>query len=124
MEFEVGQEIAISGEETTPSTPADVTVAPETSDTSIIFEMPSGKIGSLARKFTGANIRNATRAAGDDPGKFTWFIACELVQIDGKPLHYDEMLTMDGSDVFVLLGIANRVMGKGAEILDTLQLPI
>jgi hypothetical protein len=54
--------------------------------------------------FKGKHVREAQRRADGDSEAIVFHILCALVEIEGEPLHLEDIDEMDGSEVLQLMG--------------------
>jgi len=66
----------------------------------------SGRTATIA-PFKGRHVREAQRRAGgdgSDSDAIIYHIICTLVEIEGQPIHLEDIDEMDGGDVLQLMG--------------------
>lgn len=79
-----------------------VAVAPDGPKAERAVVLPSGSSAAI-RKGLGRDLMRAQRAApSSEPSAIIFALIAELVQIDGKPIVYEDVLGMDLADVLVL----------------------
>lgn len=54
--------------------------------------------------FKGKHVREAQRRADGDSEAIVFHILCAIVEIDGQPLHIEDLDEMDGAEVMQLMG--------------------
>jgi hypothetical protein len=89
--------------------PTIVSLRPTPAATKTIT-LPSGKTAVIREAF-GQDLMRAQRAIGDspDPSAVMFALVAETVEIDGKPIVYDDVLLMKLADVLML---QREVMGE------------
>jgi hypothetical protein len=86
--------------EMTNQEPAAVTAADGTKTVTL---KKTGRTATIA-PFKGRHVREAQRRADGDSEAIVFHILCALVEIDGEPLHLEDIDDMDGSEVLQLMG--------------------